>query len=144
MDRRRCQQLQEQPGHQGRRPALRQVRRDPEAAHRQDPAGPDPRRLAGRLPVAVQLPRPVLKTGASANYEEYTNPEFDKLLTEGLAAKSTDDANKKFTQAQEILFQDLPNLPLWYQARQAVWSQNVSNVDSGWNGVLQYCAITAK
>ncbi len=55
---------------------------------------------------------PVLKTGASANYEEYSNPEFDKLLTEGLAAKSTDDANAKFTQAQEILFQDLPNLPL--------------------------------
>ena len=87
---------------------------------------------------------PLLKTGASANYEGYSNPEFDKLLTEGLGAKSTDDANKKFTQAQEILFKDLPNLPLWYSARQAVWSQNVSNVDSGWNGVLQYWAITAK
>ena len=87
---------------------------------------------------------PLLKTGASANYEEYTNPEFDKLLNEGLAAKSTDDANAKFTQAQEVLFQDLPNLPLWYSARQAVWSENVTNVDSGWNGVLQYYNITAK
>lgn len=87
---------------------------------------------------------PLLKTGASANYEGYSNPEFDKLLTEGLASKSTDDANKKFTQAQEILFKDLPNLPLWYQARQAVWSQNVTNVDSGWNGVLLYYNITAK
>jgi oligopeptide transport system substrate-binding protein len=87
---------------------------------------------------------PLLKTDASANYERYTNPEFDKLLSEGLAAKSTDDANKKFTQAQEILFKDLPNLPLWYSARQAVWSQNVSNVDAGWNGVLQYYNITAK
>jgi len=87
---------------------------------------------------------PLLKTGSSANYEGYSNPEFDKLLTEGLGAQSTDDANKKFTQAQEILFKDLPNLPLWYSARQAVWSQNVSNVDSGWNGVLQYWAITAK
>ena len=87
---------------------------------------------------------PLLKTDASANYEGYTNPEFDKLLTEGLGAKSTDDANKKFTEAQEILFEELPNLPLWYSARQAVWSQNVSNVDAGWNGVLQYWAITAK
>jgi oligopeptide transport system substrate-binding protein len=87
---------------------------------------------------------PLVKTGASSNYEAYSNPAFDKLLTEGLGAKSTDDANKKFTQAQEILFQDLPNLPLWYQARQAVWSQNVSNVDSGWNGVIQYYNITAK
>lgn len=87
---------------------------------------------------------PVLQTGASANYEGYSNPDFDKLLKEGLASKSTDDANKKFTQAQEILFKDLPNLPLWYQARQAVWSQNVTNVDSGWNGVLLYYNITAK
>ncbi|MFE4544539.1 ABC transporter substrate-binding protein [Arthrobacter sp. NPDC056727] len=87
---------------------------------------------------------PLLKTGSSSNYEGYSNPEFDKLLTEGLGAKSTDDANKKFTQAQEVLFKDLPNLPLWYQARQAVWSQNVTNVDSGWNGVLQYYNITAK
>lgn len=87
---------------------------------------------------------PLLKTGASANYEGYSNPEFDKLLNEGLAAKSTDDANAKFTEAQEILFQDLPNLPLWYQARQVVWSENVTNVDSGWNGVIRYYNITAK
>ncbi|WP_066292985.1 peptide ABC transporter substrate-binding protein [Arthrobacter sp. B6] len=87
---------------------------------------------------------PLLRTGASANYEGYSNPEFDKLLNEGLAAKSTDDANAKFTEAQEILFQDLPNLPLWYQARQVVWSQNVTNVDSGWKGVILYHNITAK
>ncbi|MBT8158871.1 MULTISPECIES: ABC transporter substrate-binding protein [Arthrobacter] len=87
---------------------------------------------------------PVLQTGASANYEGYSNPAFDKLLQEGLASKTTADANQKFTQAQEILFQDLPNLPLWYQARQVVWSQNVSNVDSGWNGDLLYYNITAK
>ena len=87
---------------------------------------------------------PLLRTGSSANYEGYSNPEFDKLLDEGLGSKSTDDANAKFTEAQEILFQDLPNLPLWYSARQVVWSQNVTNVDSGWNGVIQYYNITAK
>ncbi|UVJ38439.1 ABC transporter substrate-binding protein [Arthrobacter sp. CJ23] len=87
---------------------------------------------------------PLLKTGASANYEGYSSAEFDKLLNEGLGAKSTADANAKFTKAQEVLFKDLPNLPLWYSARQAVWSQNVTNVDSGWNGVLQYYNITAK
>lgn len=87
---------------------------------------------------------PLLGTGASSNYEGYSNPEFDKLLKEGLGAKSTDEANAKFTQAQEILFQDLPNIPLWYAARQAVWSENVANVDTGWNGVIQYYNITAK
>lgn len=87
---------------------------------------------------------PLLGTGASSNYEGYSNPEFDKLLKEGLGAKSTEDANAKFTEAQEILFQDLPNIPLWYSARQVVWSENVANVDTGWNGVIQYYNITAK
>ena len=86
---------------------------------------------------------PLLATDASSNYEKYSNPEFDKLLVEGLGAKSTADANAKFTKAQEILFKDLPNLPLWYQARQVVWSQNVANVDINWNGVIRYYDITA-
>ena len=144
MDRRRCQQLQEQPGNQGRGPAVRQVRRNPEAAYRQRAAGPTRAGWQADYLSLYNFWASLLKTDASANYEGYSNPEFDKLLNEGLGAKSTDDANKKFTQAQEILFKDLPNLPLWYSARQAVWSQNVSNVDSGWNGVLQYWAITAK
>ena len=87
---------------------------------------------------------PVWATGASSNYEKYSNPEFDKLLKEGLAAKSTAEANDKFNAAQEILFQDLPGLPLWDYTVPIVWSNNVLKAETGWNGAILYYNITAK
>ncbi|KNH16913.1 ABC transporter substrate-binding protein [Arthrobacter sp. ZBG10] len=98
----------------------------------------------GDYPSLYNFLGPVWATGASSNYEKYSNPEFDKLLKEGLAAKTTEDANDKFNQAQEILFEDLPGLPLWDQARPIVWSNNVISAETGWNGSILYYNITAK
>lgn len=98
----------------------------------------------GDYPSLYNFLGPVWATGASSNYEKYSNPEFDKLLQEGLAAKTTDEANGKFNQAQEILFEDLPGLPLWDQAKPIVWSENVVKAETGWNGGILYYNITAK
>ena len=98
----------------------------------------------GDYPSLYNFLGPVWATGASSNYEKYSNPEFDKLLKEGLAAKTTDEANAKFNKAQEILFQDLPGLPLWDYARPIVWSNNVLSAETGWNGGILYYNITAK
>ncbi|GAA1783407.1 ABC transporter substrate-binding protein [Pseudarthrobacter sulfonivorans] len=98
----------------------------------------------GDYPSLYNFLGPVWATGASSNYEKYSNPEFDKLLKEGLAAKTTEEANAKFNQAQEVLFQDLPGLPLWDQARPIVWSNNVTKAETGWNGGILYYNITAK
>ena len=100
--------------------------------------------MSGIRPVSGSRQWPRLATGGSANYEKYSNPEFDKLLKEGLAAKTTDEANAKFNQAQEVLFEDLPVLPLWDQARPIVWSENVVKAETGWNGGVLYYNITAK
>jgi len=98
----------------------------------------------GDYPSLYNFLGPVWGTNASSNYEKYTNPEFDKLLKEGLAAKTTDEANAKFNAAQEVLFEDLPGLPLWDQARPVVWSNNVVKAETGWNGGIRYFDITAK
>jgi oligopeptide transport system substrate-binding protein len=98
----------------------------------------------GDYPSLYNFLGPVWATGAPSNYEKYTNPEFDKLLQEGLASKTPDEANAKFNQAQEILFEDLPGLPLWDQARPIVWSNNVVKAETGWNGGIRYFDITAK
>jgi oligopeptide transport system substrate-binding protein len=98
----------------------------------------------GDYPSLYNFLGPILATGASANYEKYSNPEFDKLLKEGLASKSTEEANAKFNEAQEVLFEDLPVLPLWDQARPIVWSNNVVKAETGWNGGILYYNITAK
>jgi len=87
---------------------------------------------------------PLYGTGAGSNDGDYSNPAFDAKLKEGLSAKTVEEGNKIFNQAQEILLKDLPVVPLWYQAAQGVWSNNVTNVQFGWNGVPLYYEITAK
>ncbi|WP_425860305.1 peptide ABC transporter substrate-binding protein [Arthrobacter sp. TWP1-1] len=87
---------------------------------------------------------PLYGTGAGSNDGDYSSPEFDAKLKSGLAATSVEEGNKIFNEAQEILLKDLPVVPLWYQAVQGVWSNNVTNVKFGWNGVPIYSEITAK
>lgn len=98
----------------------------------------------GDYPSLYNFLGPVWKTGASSNYEKFSYPEFDKLLQEGLGAKETSEANAKFNQAQEVLFKELPGLPLWYTNRPIVWSNNVISAETGWNGAILLYNISAK
>ena len=87
---------------------------------------------------------PLYSTGAPSNDGQYSNPEFDKLLKQGLAAKSPEDANQIFDKAQEILFNNLPAIPLWYSNVNGGYSKNVSDVKFGWDSVPLYYQITKK
>lgn len=83
-------------------------------------------------------------TGASANLENFSYPEFDGLLEEGLRSIDPAQANAKFNQAQEVLFRELPALPLWYNNQPLVWSNSVLAAETGWNGVILYYNVRAK
>ena len=85
---------------------------------------------------------PLYQTGAGSNYELYTSPEFDGLLKEGAAAENVEDATAKYQEAQEVLLKDLPTIPLWYSNATGVWSENVDNVEFGWDSVPLYHNIT--
>jgi oligopeptide transport system substrate-binding protein len=85
---------------------------------------------------------PIYGTDAGSNDGDYSNPEFDALLAEGLAETDLDAANAIFQQAQEILFVDLPATPLWYATVNGAWGENVDNVEYGWNSVPLYEQIT--
>ena len=87
---------------------------------------------------------PLYATGAGANDGDYSNPDFDRLVKEGnaLIVDDEDAAIAKLQEAQEILFQDLPAIPLWYSTATGGWSENVQNVEFGWNGVPLFHAIT--
>ncbi|MFJ5695038.1 ABC transporter substrate-binding protein [Arthrobacter sp. NPDC093125] len=98
----------------------------------------------GDYPSLYNFLGPVWKTGASANLEKYSYPEVDKLLQEGLAAKDASAANAKFNKAQEVLFKELPGLPLWYNNHPIVWSNNVISAETGWNGAILYYDISAR
>ncbi|GAA1502915.1 oligopeptide transport system substrate-binding protein [Agromyces terreus] len=85
---------------------------------------------------------PIYATGAGSNDGDYSNADFDALLKEGLAETDLDAANAKFQEAQEILFQDLPAIPLWYSTVNGAYSESVDNVQFGWNSVPLYNEIT--
>lgn len=76
---------------------------------------------------------PLFGTGAGSNDGDYSNPEFDALLDEGSSAPDVKDGITKFQEAQEILFKDLPAIPLWYTNAMGAWGEDVENVEFGWD-----------
>lgn len=85
---------------------------------------------------------PLYSTGASSNDGDYSNAEFDDLLAKGASASDQADAIKDYQQAQEILLEDLPAVPLWYQNVSGGFGEKVDNVTFGWNSVPLYYEIT--
>jgi len=85
---------------------------------------------------------PLYATNAGSNDGDYSNPEFDALLAQGISETDPAAANELFQQAQEILLQDLPALPLWYANVTGGWADTVDNVEFGWNSVPLHHNIT--
>jgi oligopeptide transport system substrate-binding protein len=85
---------------------------------------------------------PLYQTGAGSNYGRYSSDQFDTLIKDGSQATSVGDANDKFQQAQEVLLEDLPVIPLWYSNVTGVYADTVSNVQFGWNSVPLYYEVT--
>jgi len=93
-------------------------------------------------PSAYNFLAPLYQSGAGSNYGRYDSTEFDGLLSEGATASSVEDAQAKFQEAQELLLQDLPAVPLWYSNVTGVWADTVDNVEFGWNSVPLYYEVT--
>ena len=53
-----------------------------------------------------------------------------------------DPRHEILAQAQTVLFNDLPVIPLWYQNAFGGYSENVDNVAFDWKSVPMYYAIT--
>lgn len=84
---------------------------------------------------------PIFATNASSNYFDYSNPDFDQAIADGNAAPSIEEANAKYQEAEQILAQDLPVVPLWIPSRPVVWSENVTNVAVTPFGVPDYSQV---
>jgi oligopeptide transport system substrate-binding protein len=96
----------------------------------------------GDYPSLYNFLAPLYLTGAGSNYEDYSSPEFDAKLKEGTEAATVEEATTKYQEAQEILLEDLPTIPLWYSNVVGVSADTVSNVAFGWDSVPLYHAIT--
>lgn len=85
---------------------------------------------------------PLYATNAGSNDGDYSNAEFDQLLSDGISATDPEEANADFQKAQEILLADLPAFPLWYSNVTGGYAEGVQNVEFGWNSVPLYYQIT--
>lgn len=85
---------------------------------------------------------PLYGTGAGSNDGDYSSQEFDDLLEQAAGASSADEANELYQQAQGILFEDLPAIPLWYSNVNGGYAEGVNNVEFGWNSVPLFYNIT--
>ena len=96
----------------------------------------------GDYPGAYNYMQPLYYTGASSNHGFYANPAFDAKLDEAINAASHEERNEKLNEAQEILLEDMPSIPLWYQGTTGGYSEGVDNVVFGWNSVPIFNEIT--
>ncbi|PID96430.1 MAG: peptide ABC transporter substrate-binding protein [Actinomycetales bacterium] len=86
---------------------------------------------------------PLYATGASSNDGDYSNPKFDQLLTEAAAAQG-DSVNEFYQQAEAVLAEDMPVIPMWYGKAVAGWSTRVDNVRMTPFGVFDLASVTLK
>jgi ABC-type oligopeptide transport system substrate-binding subunit len=78
-------------------------------------------------PLIQNFIQPLYFTDASSNDAGFSNGRADKLMNEANAAGQS-EAVSKFQEAEKIVLDDLPAIPLWYQDGNAGYSDRVSDV----------------
>jgi oligopeptide transport system substrate-binding protein len=63
-----------------------------------------------------------------SNSAFYSNPAFDDLVAEGNKAENNEDAVKKYQEAEDVLLEDMPIMPMFFSRGSYVHSDKISNV----------------
>ncbi len=79
-------------------------------------------------PVMETYLAPLYTTGASSNNSGYANATFDDLIKQGDGADTLEDAIPFYQQAEDLLAEDMPVIPMWWGLTTVVWSDNVTEM----------------
>ena len=79
-----------------------------------------------------------------SNTAFYVNPAFDKKVKDGNSAKTNEEAIKIYQQAEDILLEDMPVMPMFFGKLQAIHSEKVSNVKFDAFGQCDLANVTVK
>jgi ABC-type transport system substrate-binding protein len=79
---------------------------------------------------------------AGSNATFYSNPAFDALVAQGNAAPSSEQAIGFYNQAEDLLLEELPIIPLFFQVTQSVYSTDVADVAVDIFGRVDTTAVT--
>lgn len=87
---------------------------------------------------------PIYAKGAGSNYNKYSNPAFEKKVAEADAAPTVEEGAKLYYEAEKMLKDNMPTVPLWGAAATAAWSERIDNVKITAFGHPDYRIITIK
>ncbi len=79
---------------------------------------------------------------AGSNASFYSNPKFDDLVAQGNRASSNEDAIKLYQQAEDVLLEDMPIMPMFYGKVQGAHSEKVDNVQIDAFGRVRTANVT--
>jgi ABC-type oligopeptide transport system substrate-binding subunit len=65
---------------------------------------------------------------AGSNTSFYSNPKFDALVAQGNGADDSDEAIGFYNQAEDVLLEDMPIIPLFFDVTQSVHSTEVAEM----------------
>lgn len=84
-----------------------------------------------------------LRFGTNGGYNEfgYSNAAVDDLLLQAATAHDTDTAIRHYHAAEEILLEDLPQIPLWYSNVAAIATASMMNVSFSYNNQPMYAQL---
>lgn len=85
---------------------------------------------------------PVFGTGAGANDGDYSNADFDSALRQAASAEEDSDRAEALAEAQAILMEDLPAIPLWNRDAIAITATGIEGVQLNWQDQPEYYLVT--
>ncbi|MER7695070.1 MULTISPECIES: ABC transporter substrate-binding protein [unclassified Streptomyces] len=95
-------------------------------------------------PLIQNFLQPLYYTNAPSNDGKWSNQQFDDLIDKANAESDKAKAVSTFQDAEKILVEEMPVIPLWYQNGSAGYSDRVENVSLNPFSVPVYEEITVK
>ena len=79
---------------------------------------------------------------AGSNYTFFTDPQFEELIAQGNQAESNEQAIEFYNEAEDVLLEAMPVVPMFFDREQAVHSEDVDNVTIDVFGHIRTAEVT--
>jgi ABC-type oligopeptide transport system substrate-binding subunit len=93
-------------------------------------------------PSAQNYLAPIYGEGAGEPNFGYVNEEVNALFEQGNAAATIEEGLDLYNQAEDLILEDMPNIPMWFGRTLGAYNENVSNVAVDKFGNLDFVAVS--
>jgi ABC-type oligopeptide transport system substrate-binding subunit len=93
-------------------------------------------------PSAQNYLNPIYGEGSGESNFGYNNADANALMAEGNSAATIDEGLDFYNQAEDMILEDMPNIPMWFGRTLGAYNQNVGNVFVDKFGNLDLISVT--